>query len=544
MRKVAGILVVVLVLGLAVSSAVSSGAFVSASKMVDSNSAYNEFWDILENESYLVYTLNVTHNLSAAPVLVKNSRRGEENAAEISALIWVARNELKASGVKTYYTADELRAMAQNISKNGLPEDTVKSLKEQGWTDDEIKALEDYIRKNADSITSGFDVLEFLKNFSRAFVRVGFRYANYETWALEKWKWFDSKNFNGVLPSNASINPLLADEWVDLYEAYSEGNTTKLLDAVNSLSSKMYGLLTSPSSFKGLSEDLTGGNIMLYYTTVTSAVFYRGGFVVIKTSSTRYDWNDLKRITSTTMYYWPAALKAYNLTRQIYTVAQAIELGNGNPELRWILNEKMDELKDSLKVYVSESTTETPIKRAPPVYIEPPHQPIGMQSRGGSGFSLPAAGTGTSARDTTTSRTPTEIELEALTPDNNEGKLTVSDVSVIVDSESSNSVRYRIKVTVEAENNVVNNVSVHLTDDTTGGSDSGSLGNIYEDSSTSWTSREFTASVTGDSIKIHGSVSITYTPSCGPAPTSTRGETVPATCNVPHTITESYSKTV
>ncbi|WP_297416852.1 hypothetical protein, partial [Thermococcus sp.] len=167
-----------------------------------------------------------------------------------------------------------------------------------------------------------------------------------------------------------------------------------------------------------------------------------------------------------------------------------------------------------------------------------------MQSRGGSSSSLQVTGTKTSVGYTPTSRTPTEIELEALTPDNNEGKLTVSDVSVIVDSKSSNSVRYRIKVTVEAENNAVSDVSVHLTDDTTGGSDSGSLGNIYGGSSTSWTSREFTASVTGDSINIHGSVSITYTPSCGPAPTATRGGTVPATCNVPHTIIESYSKTV
>ncbi|WP_297518333.1 hypothetical protein [Thermococcus sp.] len=167
-----------------------------------------------------------------------------------------------------------------------------------------------------------------------------------------------------------------------------------------------------------------------------------------------------------------------------------------------------------------------------------------MQSRGGSSSSLQVTGTKTSVGYTPTSRTPTEIELEALTPDNNEGKLTVSDVSVIVDSKSSNSVRYRIKVTVEAENNAVSDVSVHLTDDTTGGSDSGSLGNIYGGSSTSWTSREFTASVTGDSINIHGSVSITYTPSCGPAPTATRGGTVPATCNVPHTIIELYSKTV
>ncbi len=398
MKKVAGILVVVLVLGLAVSSAVSAGVFVSASKGVDSNSVYNAFWDILENESYLVYKLNVTHDLSAAPALVKNSRRGEENAAEISALIWVARNELKASGVKTYYTADELRAMAENISKNGLPEDTVRSLKEQGWTDDEIKALEDYIRKNADNITSGFDMLEFLKNFSKAFVDVAFRYSSYESWAIWKWKWEGLPDFTDTIPDNVSINPLLAQDWMDLYAAYASNNTTALVKAANSLSAEMYSLFVSPSSFKSKSfVVLQNGKLILYHGSIKSLKFYRD-FLVLNATATYADWHNEKEFIYNWVIYWPKALKAYNLTRQIYSLVFAMENGNDNPELRWILNEKMDELRESLIVHYTENVRERNLKIGPrpPIKIEPPHQPIGMQSRGGSSSSPQVTGTKTS----------------------------------------------------------------------------------------------------------------------------------------------------
>ena len=546
MRKVAGVLMVVLVLGLAVSSAVSSGAFVSASKAVDSNSVYNAFWDILENESYLVYKLNVTHDLSAAPALVKNSRRGEENAAEISALIWVARNKLKASGVKTYYTADELRAMAENISKNGLPEDTVKSLKEQGWTDDEIKALEDYIRKNADNITSGFDMLEFLKNFSKAFVDVAFKYSSYESWAIWKWKWEGLPDFTDTIPNNVSINPLLAQDWMDLYAAYASNNTTALVKAAGSMSADMYFLVTSMGSYSSKPVTLVflkDKKIMNYGSSLDDLLFFNN-LLVADVEHTNFDFKNPGKFTTYTWHiYWQNPLKAYNLTRQIYSLTFAMENGNDNPELRWILNEKMDELKESLIANITEEVSVTDIKN-PPIKIEPPHQPIGMQSRGGSSSSLQVTGTKTSGGYTLTSHTPTEIELEAITPYNEEGRLDVDNISVVVDSKSSNSVSYHIEVMVEAEKNAVSDVEVNLTDDTTGESDSGNLGLIYEGSYASWRSHEFTASVSGDSITIHGRVFITYTPNCGDSPTSTHGKITPATCNEPHTITRSYSKTV
>ena len=69
--------------------------------------------------------------------------------------------------------------MAYDIKENGLPQETVKALKEQGWSDADIKALEAYIAKNADKINGDFDMEEFLVNMSRAFVDVGFKYNEY-----------------------------------------------------------------------------------------------------------------------------------------------------------------------------------------------------------------------------------------------------------------------------------------------------------------------------------------------------------------------------
>jgi len=283
-----GLLLIVLILGFMASSAVSSDYVAASTQTGENNDAYENFWKILNKEAELVEELNTTGNTSFAGMLIKNSHLGEENAANISAQVWTALQGLVNSGVKLYYSPEELRAMAQNISRNGLPAETVNELKSQGWTDDEIKALQDYIARNADNITTGFNMTSFLQNLSTAFVGVGFKYASYESWALKTWKWSGSVNFTGALPSNASINPLLAGDWVNLYEAYSGGNTTKLLNAVNSLSSRMYSLLTSPSSFKARSERLRDGNLLLRYESVGGLRFYNGGFVVVETSST-YD---------------------------------------------------------------------------------------------------------------------------------------------------------------------------------------------------------------------------------------------------------------
>ncbi|WP_199920108.1 hypothetical protein [Thermococcus piezophilus] len=114
---------------------------------VTTSDSYEAFWDILNREAELVVGIE-NGNLSLAPELIQNSRLDADNAANISALIWQALEDLKASGVKTYYTAEELREMAQNISENGLPQENVDALKEQGWTDEQIQALEEYIVQN------------------------------------------------------------------------------------------------------------------------------------------------------------------------------------------------------------------------------------------------------------------------------------------------------------------------------------------------------------------------------------------------------------
>ncbi|ASJ12121.1 hypothetical protein A3L14_04150 [Thermococcus thioreducens] len=183
MKRWGGIWLIFLIVGMSLSTAFSSSQVIAAS-----SDPYQEFWDILNREAELVVGIE-NGNLSLAPELIQNSRLGAENAANISALIWQALEELKASGVKTYYTAEELREMAQNISENGLPQETVDALKAQGWTDAQIRALEEYIVQNGANITEDFNMTAFLEEFSMAFISVAFKYNHYEAWALEKWKW-------------------------------------------------------------------------------------------------------------------------------------------------------------------------------------------------------------------------------------------------------------------------------------------------------------------------------------------------------------------
>ncbi|CAD5243205.1 hypothetical protein [Thermococcus camini] len=188
MRKAVGVLLIILLLGSIVAAA---GGTAYATSVEAQNDPYEKFWEILNKEAELVVKLNHSgpYNLlvqSIAVELIQNSRLGAENAANISALIWQALEELKGSGVKTYYTAEELKEMAQNISQNGLPQETVEALKAQGWTDEQIQALEDYIVKNADEINEDFNMTAFLENFSMAFIDVAFKYNEYETWTLKK----------------------------------------------------------------------------------------------------------------------------------------------------------------------------------------------------------------------------------------------------------------------------------------------------------------------------------------------------------------------
>ena len=177
LRRAVALLLVGLMLGVVFSGAVSFG-LVSATTSTG-NDEYSQFWTILEKEASLVVAVNSSAssgnlNVTAVKDLIKNSRAGEANAAAISAQIWLALQELKKSGVKLHYSAAELRRMALEIKNKGLPPQTVKELKAQGWTDEEIRELREYIAKNADNIKSDFDMEVFLTNFSRAFVLVGF----------------------------------------------------------------------------------------------------------------------------------------------------------------------------------------------------------------------------------------------------------------------------------------------------------------------------------------------------------------------------------
>ncbi|AMQ18664.1 hypothetical protein A0127_05520 [Thermococcus peptonophilus] len=493
----------------------------AATDSEDTTSVYNAFWDILNREAMLVLEAQ-EGNTTAAQELITNSREGEKNAAQISALVWEALEELDSSGVKLYYTEEELRGMAQEIKQKGLPSETVKTLREQGWSDGEIQALQNYIIQNADNITGDFNMSEFLENFSTAFVKVGFKYAHYETFGLEKWKWGSTENFTGNLPQDVSINPLLAEEWVNFYKAYLERNSTELEESIEVLSSRTYALLTSHSSFKARAELLRNGSLILRHETVTGVDFYSNGFAVIKTSSDYDDWRNLKKVTVTDTYYWPAALRTYNLTRQVYVIVMAMNQGNDNPELWWILNQKVDELKEALKVYVSESVTEKPLKikpSLPPISIEPPKQPIGTLSSSGGSLSTQ------STSEAPTTLKPTEVERKTLDPYTQEGILNAG-VSVIPVEVTDSFIQYQVVVSMKAKNNVVTDVriSVHGT----GLSDSGEIGMIHpDDGEVDWTSSISDKVRGSNQVIVSGKVKITYTSNSGPTPNSIRDPPYP-----------------
>jgi len=235
MRKVLGFIIVVLLL----SWSVAVVRPVRATSVNGDEAVYDAFWDILNREAEL-YAQVVNGNSSAVPELISNSRLGAENAVNISTLIWNSIEELKASGVKTYYTADELRAMAENISKNGLPDETVEELREQGWTDEQIEALEEYIAKNADNITDDFNMTAFLQNFSTAFMRVAFKYNHYWAYGLEKLLNENSSSLDVPMViitegSNFTEVPLAWDEFVDFNASYNTANLTGKLALVKKL---------------------------------------------------------------------------------------------------------------------------------------------------------------------------------------------------------------------------------------------------------------------------------------------------------------------
>ncbi|WP_456423417.1 hypothetical protein [Thermococcus sp.] len=125
MKRGAGVWIIGIMLGALFYGAMVSTPMVLASGVND-NKVYDDFWRILNDEAHLVVSFNEslhkgTPNATLARELIDNSRRGELNSANISAQIWLALQELRKAGVKLYYSADELRQMAEEIKSNGLP---------------------------------------------------------------------------------------------------------------------------------------------------------------------------------------------------------------------------------------------------------------------------------------------------------------------------------------------------------------------------------------------------------------------------------------
>ncbi|NJF25571.1 hypothetical protein [Thermococcus sp. Bubb.Bath] len=449
MRGIVSLVIVGLIIGLTISGAANMGlASAEPTTTQSSENAYTKFWEILNKEASLVFELNNTANTTIAQELIETSREGELNAANISSLIWNALEQLKASGVKLHYTAQELKEMAENITRNGLPENVIQELKNQGWSDEEISALQTYIAAHANDTMQDFDMGFFLGNFSTAMARVGFKYAGYEAWALQREYWEDTKTPDtSNYDSNQIINPDLTLDWHSLHDAYNANDYGKMYDEVLSLTSDIQSVIENTN--------------------------HAPNGAVFKDS-----------------YYWPGALKAYNLTRQIYVLLQSIKLGNGNPELKWSLNEKVMELQNALMVEPKKQQSSGSLPRPPrPVGPMPVRYPLDP---------------------------PVSIQSDY-------GMISVKNVNVIVDSIEKGKVSYHVQLSLSAEGNVVSNVRITVHD--VNGDAEGKISEVDPTAGVvTWNSPEFSAQVGFDDLKITGTVSVVYTSSDGPTPLSSPGD--------------------
>jgi len=497
MKGFGGAVLVLVILGATFYGALS---FTPVFGSTSNTETYDEFWRILNREAYLIYEFNeslkaLSPNKTIGTELISNSRMGELNAANISAQVWIALQELKKSGVKLHYTAEELREMARNISEHGLPNETIRELKSQGWTDEEIKALEEYIARNANSITSGFDMESFLVNFSKAFVLVGFKYASYEAWTFEKMNWFDSGPASDELLSpykNAprQIVPDLKDRWLDFYSSYESGNVNGMLLDLLAMVSEVEKIISSSQKLDN------GGVIVAKYTERTP---------VLGTLGT----SGGSSLASQASYYWPGALSSYRTMREIYVLLEAMKLGNNNLELKAMLNQKVAKLKDELVAYVpSESVSPVPSPNPP----NP--SPLPIPCSGGKcllSSSSPAAETSESS----------STKNPALDVDSNYGYIDGVQITLIKSLRSDGHVEYRIRVEFSVESNRISNVNITLT--TPDGSDSVHYSTLSTGQHT-WESKTFISSGTitspGDSIVIDGNVKITYISTDSPTPNS------------------------
>ncbi len=468
MRRALSIMLMALILGLSFSAAVSQ-SFVLAETQEDE--VYEDFWNILNKEAELIVKLNSTINAnktqSLALQLIQNSRNGSSNAAQISALIWQSLEELKNSGVKTYYTAEELRQMAQNISENGLPDETVQLLKQQGWSDEEIQALQEYIAQNAENITEDFNLTAFLENFSTAFVQVAFKYNHYEAWAIEKWKWRNP--VNGSTPQGEEmINPLLTDEWINFYKAYYNRTLEEQLTSLNKLQSKVYSLITGSLAGKKESlilppkpihqpvgESTTSILLPIRIPQVKNIKHLTGNALEFETwELVKVDSKECTSEYNVTKYYWKSPLEAYQLIREIHSLLLAKQFGNKDIELNWQLNEKISELKEALVVTKGESVIKRIKNKCEPIILppQPPRDPKMNPNTKNPGD--------TEQTNQHQMMQIDELALRALDV-GDETKLHVSG-EIIVHSVTPSEVKYKVKVTVKAENAQATNIIIYI----------------------------------------------------------------------------------
>jgi len=502
MRRIVSLVIIYLMISLSFIVAENQSVYVSA---LD-NQPYEEFWKILNREAELIVQLNNTNDpnqiKNLARELIRNSQNGSRNAAQISALIWQSLEEVKNSGVKTYYTAEELRELAQNISQNGLPEETIQALKEQGWSDDEIKALEQYIIENSDQINEDFNLTKFLEDFSLAFIEVGFKYNYYETWAIEKWKWSNAENANIPEWENI-ILPQLQEEWINFYKAYYNGTLDEQLTTIQRLKDKIYEVISSSGGTYG-----SNGVLVLDGGTEKRSKI-KNGVICYETYKIQYYWK---------------ALESYEKASQIKTLLLAKDFGNDNEELKLILNGKIAELKEALiAVKVSSMISyscDGPIKPFPP--IKPP-----------STFT-----TGENLEDPFTQ--------EALDPNTGETVLHVNG-EIIADSITPDKASYKVQVTVKAENAQATNINIYID----GNKEYGpfNLGAGESRAITLPVGSYFTEDIPSNAqeITLSKTIKVTYTKWCNNINSVPGGEEVlsaPAGCGEEAMVIKTVSKTI
>ncbi|WP_457753222.1 COG1470 family protein, partial [Thermococcus sp.] len=553
MRKELSIMLIALILGLGFSVAVSQ-SFVLAE--VREDKAYEDFWNILNKEAELIVKLNSTTDVneiqSLALQLIQNSQNGSSNVAQISALIWQSLEELKNSGVKTYYTAEELKQMAEEIRQNGLPQETVQVLKEQGWSDEEIQALQEYIAENAENITEDFNLTKFLKDFSQAFIQVAFKYNHYEAWAIEKWKWRNPVD-ESTPQGEEMINPLLADEWINFYKAYYNRTLEEQLTSLNNLQDEAYSLIVGTINTKydvlillagssARSESLTVKNIL--YLRNNGLKFETWKFIG-RTLKVKNNCQYIYANYNITTYYWRFPLNAYQLIRDIHSLLLAKQLGNNDVELNWQMNEKISELKNALTV-INEGSVTKSILVTQLCPIQPPKPPLpprslSTQNTPESNVLLPES----SEINQQQTIQLDDLALKALSI-GDETELQVAG-EIIVESVTPSEVKYKLKATVKAENAQATNINIYID----GNKEYGpfDLGAGESKAVTLPVGSYFTEGIPSNAqeITLSKTIKVTYTKWCNNINSVPGGEEVlsaPAGCGEEAMVIKTVSKTI